>query len=48
MITNIYGGSSTAEGETVVNELCQTSTTSSVNVRSGPGTMDKALSFNKS
>lgn len=38
MITNISGGSSTAEGGTVVNELCQVSTTSSVNVRSGPGT----------
>lgn len=38
MITNISGGSSTSEGGTVVNELCQIKTTSSVNVRSGPGT----------
>lgn len=38
MITNISGGSSTTEGGTVVNELCQIKTTSSVNVRSGPGT----------
>lgn len=38
MITNISGGSSSAEGGTVVNDLCQIKTTSSVNVRSGPGT----------
>lgn len=38
MITNISGGSSATEGGTVVNELCQIKTTSSVNVRSGPGT----------
>ncbi len=38
MITNISGGSSTTEGGTVVNELCQIKTTSSVNIRSGPGT----------
>ncbi len=38
MITNISGGSSTSEGGTVVNDLCQIKTTSSVNVRSGPGT----------
>lgn len=38
MITNISGGSSTSEGGTVVNELCQIKTTSSVNIRSGPGT----------
>ena len=38
MITSISGGSSTLEGGTVVNELCQIKTTSSVNVRSGPGT----------
>lgn len=38
LITNFSGGSSTSEGGTVVNELCQIKTTSSVNVRSGPGT----------
>lgn len=38
MITNISGGSSTSEGGIVVNELCQIKTTSSVNIRSGPGT----------
>ena len=37
MIKNISGGS-TPEGGTVVNELCEISTSSSVNVRSGPGT----------
>lgn len=38
MISNISGGSSTTEGGTVVNDLCQIKTTSSVNIRSGPGT----------
>lgn len=37
MIKNISGGS-TPEGGTVVNELCEISTSSSVNVRSDPGT----------
>lgn len=37
MIKNIGGGSS-SEGGTVVNDLCEVSTNSSVNVRSGPGT----------
>lgn len=37
MIKNISGGSA-PEGGTVVNELCEVSTNSSVNVRSGPGT----------
>ena len=38
MISNISGGSSTTEGGIVVNDLCQIKTTSSVNIRSGPGT----------
>ena len=38
MNSNISGGSSTTEGGTVVNDLCQIKTTSSVNIRSGPGT----------
>lgn len=37
MVKNIGGGSS-SEGGTVVNDLCEVSTNSSVNVRSGPGT----------
>ena len=37
MVKNISGGSA-SEGGTVVNELCEVSTNSSVNVRSGPGT----------
>lgn len=37
LIANLSGGSA-SDGGTVVNELCEVSTNSSVNVRSGPGT----------